>query len=186
MHGRSEIEDGMRSDEDEDLTFIETVIQASSDAATEHLERMAGGAHLNKKTLVHYKDYLVTTISVAKSTLAICRRIVSARVSADGSPLDESTRVVQELIAGMHESVKAMHFAICVVEQLAVPPDGPDSPRRAVKPPEESHGARRCSFCGIPETETNVVAGPEGNICASCTRLACAMLGIGLQETDEE
>ncbi|WP_437581992.1 ClpX C4-type zinc finger protein [Sorangium sp. So ce887] len=48
----------------------------------------------------------------------------------------------------------------------------------------EADAPRSCSFCG--DTESKLVAGPEANICAACTRLACGVLGIKLSSSDTE
>ena len=171
---------------DEELTAVENVVQAGLDAAKEHLARMTDVAHPNKATIAHYNDYLDTTTSVASSILVICRRLVSTGVSSDTTSTDELTRAIESLIAGVLESLRAMYLAMNVIEQIAAPTGGHDSPSFVLKPQKESRETRSCSFCSRPDTETNLVAGPAGNICASCTRLACAVLGIALQETGEE
>jgi hypothetical protein len=48
----------------------------------------------------------------------------------------------------------------------------------------EAGAPRSCSFCG--DTESKLVAGPEANICAACTRLACGVLGIKLSSSETE
>ena len=42
---------------------------------------------------------------------------------------------------------------------------------------------RACSWCGKPDGEVRLVAGPVANICDACVRLACAILNIKI-ETD--
>jgi len=46
---------------------------------------------------------------------------------------------------------------------------------------------RSCSFCGKPDGEVKLVAGPIANICEACVRLACTILGIKIEpeETQE-
>jgi hypothetical protein len=44
--------------------------------------------------------------------------------------------------------------------------------------PPKSPTVRTCSWCGKPEGEVRVVAGPGTNICEDCVRLTCAVLGI--------
>jgi hypothetical protein len=44
--------------------------------------------------------------------------------------------------------------------------------------PVASPATRSCSWCGKPDGEVKVVAGPVANICEPCVRLVCAVLGI--------
>jgi len=54
---------------------------------------------------------------------------------------------------------------------MAIPPSpSPILPKSAT--------ARSCSWCGKPDGEVKLVAGPVANICEACVRLACAVLGI--------
>ena len=50
-----------------------------------------------------------------------------------------------------------------------------------VAPPSSSPAppvTRSCSWCGKPDGQVKLVAGPVANICEACVRLACAVLGI--------
>ena len=44
--------------------------------------------------------------------------------------------------------------------------------------PPKSATARSCSWCGKPDGEVKLVAGPDSYICEACTRLVCAVFGI--------
>jgi hypothetical protein len=160
---------------DEELTAAESVVQAGRENATQHLERVVAAYRLNETTIDHYRKYLDTTTSVAQATLGSCRRIVSS----SALPTEDVRQAVQGLISGLLDSMKAMYMAMDVVERLA--PQADEHGPRVPTSQGESRAVRSCSFCGLGFSE-GIVAGPTGNICASCTRLACAVLGIQLQQ----
>ena len=120
--------------------------------------------------LGHYKDFLDSTVVSAVSTLVRCREIASTpAIAAEAS----TASIVRGFLAGVRESVRLMYVAMAVLEELA----GAGAAHR---------GARSCSFCGKTEAESKLVAGPAANICASCTRLACGVLGIPLSDLETE
>lgn len=165
---------------DDELVAAESVVQVSRENAAQHLERLAGVMRLNETIIDQYRTYLDTATSVAQSTLELCRTMVSTRVRVDASASDDTTRAVQGFIAGVLRSMEAMYLAMSLVECLAPRAEAHDSHGRT--PDTQSSATRGCSFCGMPYQQGKVVAGPTGNICASCTRLACRVLGIALQE----
>jgi hypothetical protein len=50
-------------------------------------------------------------------------------------------------------------------------------PPRA-SPARVAAAARVCSWCGKPDGEVELVAGPDADVCEACVRCACAVLGI--------
>jgi polyhydroxyalkanoate synthesis regulator phasin len=171
---------------DEKLTSVEDVLQTSRENATQHLEYVAGVMHLNETIIDQHRKYLDITTSVARSTLELCRKLVSTCVKSGACPSEDAMQTVQGLITGVLESTMAMYLAINTIEQLASQTNAKDSPIKhdphMRTPQDESRTTHRCSFCGATSAEREVVAGPDSNICANCTRLACAVLGIALQE----
>jgi hypothetical protein len=162
---------------DEEITAVEAVVQAASSAATEHLERATRDLKLRGTVLGHYKDFLNASLLNARSIMAWCRQMQSTAVLS----AEASVPIVQGLLASVRESIRLMYVAMIILEQCAgsVPPGvGEPAPDRAA--------LRSCSFCGKPETESRLVAGPAANICASCTRLACGVLGIALSDIKTE
>lgn len=152
---------------DDEIMAVEAVVQFARDAATERLERAEKDLHLGSAGLDRYRDFLDATIANTKSVLARCRDMLSApAIAAEAS----TASVVQSLLEGVRESVRLMYVAMTVLEQFA------GSARQGATANATDH--RSCSFCGKTEAETKLVAGPAANICASCTRLACGVLGI--------
>jgi hypothetical protein len=152
---------------EEEILAVETVVQVAHGAATEHLGRAEKDLHLGSTGLLHYKDFLDGTLLNASATLARSREMASApAIAAEAS----SEGIVRALLASVRESVRLMYVAMTVLEQFA----------GARQPAGNAHAtaARSCSFCGKTEAETRLVAGPAASICASCTRLACGVLGI--------
>jgi hypothetical protein len=152
---------------DEEITAVEGVIQAARSAATEHLERAQKDLHLEGSLLGRYQDFLSATVVDATATLARCREVASAPIAAP----EASARIVQALLAGVRESIRLLYVAMTIVEELAG-----SAPRNGRA--KAFAAPRVCSFCGKSEAETKLAAGPAGNICAPCTRLACGVLGI--------
>jgi len=145
---------------------------------TQHLERVRSA--VTTGTVVdQYGEYLSTTISVAKSSLAVTRRLMSTGMRSLGFP-DDATEMASGLVSGVLESMRGMYLVVSVVEQLALQPEEGDS--RVSRNQSEPQGIRKCSFCGATQTEEKIVAGPVANICGRCTRLACGVLGIRFQE----
>ena len=150
---------------EEEILATESVVEAARGAAAEHLQRAEKDLDLGSSGRAHYKDFLDGTVSNASATLTRCKGLGSVpAISAEGAG------IVRGLLADVRESVRLMYVAMAVVEHAAGGPHrGPGADGAAV---------RSCSFCGKSEAEVKLVAGPAGNICGSCTRLACAVLGI--------
>jgi hypothetical protein len=162
---------------DDEIMAVEHLVQVARDAATEHLERATKDLHLGSTGQKHYQDFLDTTVLNARSTLARCREMVSAPAVA----AEASTSIVQALLAGVRESMRLMYVAMTVLEQLAG-----SAHQGGIAHATERAALRSCSFCGKSEAESKLVAGPAANICASCTRLACGVLGIALSDIKTE
>lgn len=165
---------------EEELTAAEEVIQAGRENAAQHLQRVARVVPLDATIVEHYRCYLDTSTSVAQSTIELCRRIVSTCVKSDALPSEDPTQIVHQLIIGVVTSMKAMYLAMGVVEDMAPRANEDDSPMRT--PVNTSCTTRSCSFCGMAYQQGRIMAGPASNICATCTRLACGVLGIALRE----
>jgi hypothetical protein len=162
---------------DEEITAVEAVVHAANSAATEHLERATRDLKLGGTVLAHYKDFLNASLLNARSIMAWCLQVQStSTLSAEAS-----VSLVQSLLASVRESIRLMYVAMAFLEQCAGP-----TPPDADAPAPEREALRSCSFCGKPETESRLVAGPVANICASCTRLACGVLGIALSDIKTE
>jgi hypothetical protein len=162
---------------DDEIMAVETLVHAGRDAATEHLERATKDLYLGSTVLAHYKDFLDATILNARSILARCRELVAA----PALPAEASASIVQELLAGARESIRLMYVAMTVLEQLAG-----SAHRGGIAHATEGAALRSCSFCGKTEAESKLVAGPAASICASCTRLACGVLGMALSGSKTE
>jgi hypothetical protein len=147
---------------EEEIQAVDEVVAFGRGVATEHAERAAGALRLEATVLAHYKDFLDGTIINARSTLTHCRELAAA-------PADGSAGVARGLLAVARESIRLMYVAMDVLEQRA------GSARQGTT---ASAALRACSFCGKTEAETKLVAGPVANICVSCVRLACGVLGI--------
>lgn len=161
---------------DQEIEITTPVVEAAQAHAAEHIQRAKDALHFDNDTLTRYKDFLNATILVAESTIDHCRKMASLREIA----LSDSTPIVQGLMEGVRESVRAMYVAMAAVEQIAARPDQRNSQHDATS----NHDAiRSCAFCGKTEMQTKLVAGPAGNICAACTRLACGVLGIKLSDS---
>lgn len=146
---------------DEEIAAVEEVVDTAGRAAIEHFERAA--SVLQSDVAARYTDFLDGTVLSARTAIADAREIASG----SGAPSEQRVRIVERLLAGVRESVRLMYVAMTVIEQLARPSGGP-----------EKSAPRSCSFCGKSEGEARLVAGPAGNICEACTRLACGVLGI--------
>jgi hypothetical protein len=167
---------------DDEVMAVENLVHVARDAATEHLERATKDLHLGSTALAHYKDFLDATILNARSTLTCCREMVSTpAISAEAS-----VSIVQGLLAGVRESMRLMYVAMTVLEQLAGSGGHRNAHQGGTAHATESGALRSCSFCGRTEAESKLVAGPAANICASCTRLACGVLGIALSDIKTE
>ena len=165
---------------DEEITAVEKLVQVARDAATEHLERATKDLRLSIKELAHYETFLSATVLNATSTLTRCRETASA-VSAE-----TSASIAQGILAGVRESIRLMYVAMTVVEELAGSGGHRNPHQGEVAHATGSGKHRSCSFCGKSEVASRLVAGPAANICASCTRLACGVLGIALSEIETE
>ncbi len=165
---------------DDELTSAGSVVQAACGYVAQHLVHVAEVARLEKTIIDDYRKYLNVTTSMAQSTLNLCRRLDSTCVRSDEYPSEDAKQTIQGLIMGVLESITATYFVMNVVEQLMLLPDEHDSRMRIQQ--DETSDRGRCSFCGKHCKEGEFVAGPTVNICASCTRFACAVLGIALHE----
>ena len=167
---------------DEEITATEKLVQAARNAAAEHLQRATEALHLENTAAAHYKDFLNTALRSAQSMVVHCRNIVSVQQI----PASECMHIVQGILEGVRESVRAMYVAMMIVEHLT----GPVGQRNAVQPAiahtTENDASRACSFCGTTETQSKLAAGPAANICAACARLVCGVLGIGLSDTTQQ
>lgn len=154
----------------EEIKAVGEVVQATRDNADVHLQRAEKDLHLEGAGLAHYRDFLDASVLNARSILTICNDLVSApAIAAEPS----TSNIVRGLLASVHESVRLLYVAMIVLEQSAGPAPAPAPAPTAPRP-----GGRSCSFCGKTDAETKLVAGPVANICATCTRLACGVLGI--------
>ncbi len=164
---------------DEEVAMTALVVQAAHGHASEHIQRAKEALHFDSVALAHYKDFLNATITVAESTMAHSRKLASLREIAVG----DSTQIVQGLMEGVRESVRSMYVAMATIEQIAGTPKQADT-LQDPHPETTAHDEiRSCAFCGKTDLQTKLVAGPSGNICASCTRLACGVLGIRLSDS---
>ena len=164
---------------DQEIAITAPVVEAAHAHAAEHIQRAKEALHFDSVALAHYKDFLNATIQIAESTMTHCRKLASL----PEIPASDSTPIVQGLMGGVRESVRAMYVAMAAVEQMAAKPGQQhDAPLKTT-----AHDAiRSCAFCGKTEMQTKLVAGPAGNICAACTRLACGVLGINLADSVTE
>lgn len=167
---------------DQEIEITAPVVEAAQAHAAEHIQRAKEALHFDSDTLTRYKDFLNATILVAESTIVHCRKMASLREIA----LSDSTPIVQGLMEGVRESVRAMYVAMAAVEQIAARPDQRNSQHDAPSNATSHDAIRSCAFCGKTEMQTKLVAGPAGNICAACTRLACGVLGINLADSITE
>ncbi len=151
----------------DEITAVENVVQFASDAANQHLERAEKDLHVESTGLQRCKDFLDATINNARFILARCGDMASEPAIAAEACTESIGR---SLLAGVRESIRLMYVAMTVFEQFA------GSARRGAA--EHATAPRSCSFCGKTDAETKLVAGPVANICASCARLACGVLGI--------
>lgn len=163
---------------DDEILAVETMVQFARDAATEHLERAAKDLHLKNSGIAHYKDFLRATILNTSSTLARCREMVSVPAIATEPG---ATSIVQGLLAVARESMRLMYVAMAVLEHLAW-----TTHQRGIAHATENAPLRSCSFCGKTEADAKLVAGPAANICATCTLLACGVLGIATSDIKTE
>jgi hypothetical protein len=164
---------------EEEIEADGEVIQAAREHAGVHLKRAETDLHLSGAALAHYRDFLDSSVVNARAVLACCSDLVSVpAIVAEPS----TSKIVQGLLESVRESAKVMYLAMMVLEQSAGParPGGPGPALAPSEPELPRPSGRSCSFCGKTDAETKLVAGPTGNICASCTRLACGVLGIEL------
>lgn len=167
---------------DDETTTVEELVQAARTAATEHLERATNDLRLGRKTLDRYQDFLNSTIVSAESTIRNLRETASALAAVP----EASANIGQNILAAARESIRLMYAAMAVIEELVGTGGHLNARRAGVTHVAESAASRSCSFCEKTDTETKLVAGPEANICASCTRLACGVLGIELSASEAE
>jgi hypothetical protein len=154
---------------DDEIRAADEVVDAAHNAANQHLQRADTDLNLKGKGLEYYRKFLDGSILNARSVLAHCREIAATpAIVAEAA----HTSIVQGLLASVRESMRLLYAVMIVLEQ---------SVRSA-----PATGARSCSFCGKTEDETKLVAGPRVNICVSCTRSACGVLGIELSDTKLE
>ncbi|WP_437586215.1 ClpX C4-type zinc finger protein [Sorangium sp. So ce1000] len=167
---------------DEEITAVENLVQFARGAAADHLERATKVLNLRSKELARYETFLDSTILNATSTLTLCRETASAPAVFP----DASTSIAQGLLASVRESIRLMYVAMTVIEGRAGS-GGFRDPHQGESAHTTGSGEHRaCSFCGKSDAASKLVAGPAANICASCTRLACGVLGIGLSEIKTE
>jgi hypothetical protein len=167
---------------DDEINLTATVVQAARDAAAEHMQRATDALHLESTVLAHYKDFLNATILVAESTLANCRKMVAVPVM----PVSECAQIVQGIMEGVRESVRAMYVVMTIVEQITGTEGQRNAQQGAIPKITENNAIRACAFCGKPEMQSKLAAGPAANICAPCTRLVCGVLGIRLSDSTPE
>ncbi|WP_437958111.1 ClpX C4-type zinc finger protein [Sorangium sp. So ce119] len=167
---------------DDEITAVEDLVQVAQTAVTEHLERATNDLHLERKTLNRYQDFLNSTITSAESTIRHCRETASALTASPGA----STNIGQYILAVARESIRLMYAAMAVIEELAGTGGHLNARRGGIAHVLETAVPRSCSFCGKTDTDSKLVAGPEANICASCTRLACGVLGVELSASETE
>jgi hypothetical protein len=171
---------------EEEIKAVGEVVQAARDNADVHLKRAETDLHIGGAALAHYRDFLDGSVLNARSILARCSDLVSMpAIAAD----QFTSNIVRGLLESVRESARVLYLAMIVLEQSAGPvrPGGhgpaaaPSEPGSAPEPE-----GRSCSFCGKTDAETKLVAGPRVNICVSCTRLACGVLGIELSDIKPE
>jgi ClpX C4-type zinc finger len=163
---------------EDEIKAVGEVVQAARDNADVHLKHAEADLHVGGAALAHYRDFLDASVLNARSILARCSDLVSVpAIAAEPS----TSNIVRGLLGTVRESVQALYLAMMVLDQ-SVGPAGPGAagPAPAPNEPAPEPGGRSCSFCGKTDAEAKLVAGPAGNICASCTRLACGILGISL------
>ncbi|WP_437948273.1 hypothetical protein WME98_47905 [Sorangium sp. So ce296] len=165
---------------DDEITAVEDLAQVARSAATESLERATNDLRLGREALDRYQRLVDAAITSAESTLRHCRKIASDPTDPARAP----TTVVQGMLAATRESIGLMHAAVAIIDELAGAGGQLDAARGDLAHERGAATPRSCSFCG--DTGSKVVAGPEANICASCTRLACGVLGIELSASDTE
>jgi hypothetical protein len=177
---RALAQEGCHMTLDDEITAVEDLAQVARSAATESLERATTDLRLDRETLDRYQQLVDATITSAESTLRHCRKIASAPTVPARAP----TTIVQGMLAATREAIGLMYAAVALIDELAGAGGQLDAARGDLAHVAEAATPRSCSFCG--DTESKVVAGPEANICASCTRLACGVLGIELSTSDTE
>jgi len=164
---------------EQEIAMTASVVEAAHDHAAEHIQRAKDALHFDSVALTHYNDFLNATILVAESTMAHCRKLASPREMPDS----EAIQIVRGLMEGVRESVRALYVAMATIERMATTPGKVDTPQEPISETTVHTAVRSCAFCGKTEVQTKLVAGPAGNICAACTRLACGVLGITLSNS---
>ncbi|XYH97136.1 ClpX C4-type zinc finger protein [Sorangium sp. So ce1128] len=167
---------------DDEITAVEDLVQVAQNAAAEHLGRATKDPHLECEALNRYQDFVNATIANAESTLRHCRETASALAVFTQT----STAIAQGLLAATRESIRLMYAAMSVTEELTGTGGQPNVSQGKIAHVIETAVPRSCAFCGKTDKESKLVAGPEANICASCTRLACGVLGIELSASETE
>ncbi|WP_437600106.1 ClpX C4-type zinc finger protein [Sorangium sp. So ce590] len=167
---------------DDEITAVEDLVQVARSAAAEHLGRATEHLYLGCEALNRYHDFVNATIANAESTLGHCRETASALAVF----AQTSTAIAQGLLAATRDSIKLMYAAMAVAEELTGAGGQLDVSQGGIAHVIETAVPRSCSFCGKTDKESKLVAGPEANICASCTRLACGVLGIELSASETE
>ncbi|MDC3988001.1 ClpX C4-type zinc finger protein [Polyangium jinanense] len=161
----------------EEIAITEEVVQAARDAAVEHLQRAKEDLHLESAAGSRYEDFLNATLRTAESTLAHCQKIMTMPGIHD----HERTPIVQGITGGVRESVRAMYVVMALVEHLAGPEGACHARQGEIA---RTDALRTCSFCGRSEAQAKLAAGPAVNICETCARLVCGVLGLRLLDTE--
>jgi hypothetical protein len=192
---------------DDEIVGTEEMIAQDRANAVEVLARRATELKLDAKTLAHYKNFIDACVSNASSILATCRAIAAM----PDLPPNVAKDVIEPFLLRAHGATHSMFLGMLVVEHLAEAAHGgstqhiaaeaeaPQDEAQSEHLAEAAHGGstqhtttaaeafkvepqRICSFCGKTEAETPLVAGPACYICATCTRLAATIHGIGLAD----
>lgn len=164
----------------DEIAAAEDLVQVARDTAAGRLERAKKHLRIGRKLLNRYQRFVSATIANAESTLRHCREIASDLAVNAQAP----TGIVQGMLASTRESIRLMHAAMDVIDELAGAACQLSASQGGVARVTETEMPRSCSFCG--DTESKLVAGPEANICTTCTRLACGVLGIELSANETE
>ncbi|WP_437479723.1 ClpX C4-type zinc finger protein [Sorangium sp. So ce1014] len=167
---------------DDEITAAEDLVQVARSTATEHLGRATKDLHLECEAMKRYQDFVNATIVNAESTLRHCRETASELAVF----AQTSTAIAQGLLAATRDSIRLMYAAMAVTEELTGTGGQLNASQAGTAHAIETAAPRSCSFCGKTDKESKLVAGPEANICASCTRLACGVLGIELSASETE
>ncbi|WP_437777249.1 ClpX C4-type zinc finger protein [Sorangium sp. So ce1097] len=164
----------------DEITAAEDLVQVARNTAAGRLERAKRHLHIGRKPLSRYRRFVSATIANAESAIRHCRKMASDLAAHTQAPTD----IAQGILASTRESIRLMHAAMDVIDELAGAGCQLSASQGGVARVTETEIPRSCSFCG--DTESKLVAGPEANICTTCTRLACGVLGIELSANETE